>query len=267
MKSNKDYLLNKRFGKLIVTELLKNKKGRTICLCKCDCGNETKVEICNLVSGRTVSCGCRMKEINHQYSDIFGKKYHYLVVENKTDKRKDGMILWKCRCLKCGSYIEATKKQLDRGYVKDCGQHIFSDLIEKNVGNLKIISYDYNKCKYLCQCSCGNKTYVDRRNLITSHTKSCGCLQRKDNFERIEGAVPCMLTSKLSKRNTSGVKGVSQNRKSNWVAYITLKRKRYYLGEFKHKEDAVIARKNAEKKLYTPILEKHKHEKANKIST
>lgn len=76
-----------------------------------------------------------------------------------------------------------------------------------------------------------------------------------------------MLTSKLSKRNTSGVKGVSQNRKSNWVAYITLKRKRYYLGEFKHKEDAVIARKNAEKKLYTPILEKHKHEKANKIST
>lgn len=259
MKSIQNDLLNRRFGKLIVVEVIKNNKNRKVCRCKCDCGNETLVEISNLKSGRTVSCGCRMREINKQYADITGKKYHDLIVESKTNKRKDGTIVWKCKCLKCGKYIEATKKQLDRGYVKDCGNHNYQDLIGKRIGKLKVISYDKQKKKYYCHCSCGNYTYVERGNLITGHTKSCGCLQKQDNFERIDGVVPAMLTSKLSKRNTSGVKGVSQTKSGKWVAYITLRRKRYTLGRFENKLDAIKARKYAEEKLFKPILEKYEN--------
>lgn len=250
-------LINKRFGRLTVNEVVRNEKNRKICRCKCDCGNETFVEIANLKAGRTKICGCRMKEINSRYADITGKKYHNLIVESKTEKRKDKTVVWKCRCLKCGEYIEATKKQLDRGYVKDCGNHDHQNLLGKKIGRLQVLSFDEEKGKYFCKCSCGNYTYAERGNLITGHTKSCGCLQRQDNFTRIDGAVPPMLTSKLSKRNTSGYKGVSQTKKGRWVAYITLKRKRYTLGTFIKKEDAVKAREEAEEKLFYPILEKY----------
>lgn len=32
---------------------------------------------------------------------------------------------------------------------------------------------------WLCQCSCGNKTYVVTRNLLSGATKSCGCLRKE----------------------------------------------------------------------------------------
>src|SRR5699024_9454266 len=74
--------------------------------------------------------------------NIVGNIYHNLIVEEKTQKREDGSIVWKCRCLKCGNYIEATKKQLDRGYVKDCGNHKYDDLLRQKIGDLTVISFD-----------------------------------------------------------------------------------------------------------------------------
>lgn len=40
----------------------KSKSGKTLWLCKCDCGNYTHVPIDNLKSGNTKSCGCLQKE-------------------------------------------------------------------------------------------------------------------------------------------------------------------------------------------------------------
>lgn len=61
-------LTGQRFGKLIVLSLdhkeqayLSNGKKngfRAYYLCKCDCGNETIVQSCSLISGKTKSCGC-----------------------------------------------------------------------------------------------------------------------------------------------------------------------------------------------------------------
>lgn len=41
---------------------------------------------------RTVSCGCRGAEIANSYKNIVGKIYHDLIVEEKTEKREDGLI-------------------------------------------------------------------------------------------------------------------------------------------------------------------------------
>ena len=52
-------LLNKRFGRLLVLKRLENNKhGRTIWLCKCDCGNSIKVSGNSLLRKNTQSCGC-----------------------------------------------------------------------------------------------------------------------------------------------------------------------------------------------------------------
>ncbi|GBX89551.1 MULTISPECIES: AP2 domain-containing protein [Bacillales] len=232
--NKKDKLVGKRFGKLKVLSVYKKGKYKK-CKCICDCGNTTDVYYSNLVSGRTVSCGCRGAEIANSYKNIVGEIYHDLIVEEKTEKREDGLIVWKCRCLKCGKYIEATKKQLDRGYVKDCGNHKYEDLLGQKIGELTVISFDKNREKYLCQCSCGKSTYVSRSNLISRHTLSCGHLGNDRKYNYVDGALPYLLTGKVPSNNTSGVKGVSQTKSGKWVSYITLRKKRYTLGTFKKK--------------------------------
>lgn len=54
-------LTNKRFGKLIVLEMIKI-KGKSYCLCKCDCDNTKKIYASSLTRGATTSCGCYRKE-------------------------------------------------------------------------------------------------------------------------------------------------------------------------------------------------------------
>ena len=54
-------LTGKKFGKLQVIKR-SNRKG-AYWICKCDCGNISEVYSSNLISGRTVSCGCYLNEI------------------------------------------------------------------------------------------------------------------------------------------------------------------------------------------------------------
>ncbi len=56
-------LSNKRFGKLLVLELVGHAKDRNaLWKCQCDCGNIATVRSGNLVQGTTRSCGCLRKE-------------------------------------------------------------------------------------------------------------------------------------------------------------------------------------------------------------
>jgi hypothetical protein len=52
-----------RFGRLVAIERSGHTKTKKVLWrCKCDCGNETLVDSCSLVTGNTVSCGCYLKE-------------------------------------------------------------------------------------------------------------------------------------------------------------------------------------------------------------
>lgn len=99
---------------------------------------------------------------------------------------------------------------------------------------------------------------------MSGDTKSCGCLQQnyyknelanQMDKHRIEGTnVAYIKSDKLSKANTSGVKGVSKKKNGKWLAQITFKRKAYNLGTYEKKEDAIKARKEAEEKLHKNFL-------------
>lgn len=45
------------------------------------------------------------------------------------------------------------------------------------------------KVKWLCKCSCGNKTIVATGDLRSGHVKSCGCFNEEKRKERNEGNV------------------------------------------------------------------------------
>lgn len=55
-------LTGQKFGRLTVIKRAEKINNRIKWLCKCDCGNEKKVNSAELLSGNTKSCGCYQKE-------------------------------------------------------------------------------------------------------------------------------------------------------------------------------------------------------------
>ena len=56
------------------------------------------------------------------------------------------------------------------------------DLTGQRFGRLTVLHRDKPKNKrtiWLCKCDCGNEVAVEAYNLKTSHTQSCGCLQKE----------------------------------------------------------------------------------------
>lgn len=129
-----------------------------------------------------------------------------------------------------------------------------------------------------CKCDCGNITEVSAKNLTAAkgkNTRSCGCalkdyqrtkgtliLREEVKKDCVEGTKINSLSRKISINNTSGIKGVSwDKRKNKWIAQICFKRTNYNLGYYENIEDAAKARKDAEEKFFKPIIEKYKGEK------
>ncbi len=148
---------------------------------------------------------------------------------------------------------------MQRGEIRSCGclkEKQFH--IEKQVfGNLTVIEplnkkLDW-KTKWRCKCSCGQLCEVSYGNLSSGHTKSCGCLKRVESRTCVKGTIVECLKAKLAKNNTSGVKGVYRC-KGMWVAYITFRGKRHYLGTYDNLSEAALARKKAEDKYFFAVV-------------
>lgn len=54
-----------RYGRLVVLERYPTDRSDVYWKCRCDCGMEIAVRGSNLRYGRTRSCGCLRREINH----------------------------------------------------------------------------------------------------------------------------------------------------------------------------------------------------------
>jgi len=59
-----------------------------------------------------------------------------------------------------------------------------NDLINKKYNKLTVIGETKEKDKFgnklwICKCECGNSTIISTHNLISGHTKSCGCLHKE----------------------------------------------------------------------------------------
>ena len=112
-----DHLIGSIFTHLSVTGLSeqKNKRGsyNTVCVCLCDCGKETLVKPCNLISGRKKSCGCRMLK------DLTGSKFaSFTVIGEDVGNRSQGRM-WLCRC-ECGIIRSYASSQVRSKKITSC---------------------------------------------------------------------------------------------------------------------------------------------------
>lgn len=120
--------------------------------------------------------------------DITGKKFGRLTAMKDSGERKNGHVLWLCRC-ECGEYCKIRSATLINGHTKSCGCLKGRDIVGERFGKLLVIkeldkrAVNRNKM-WLCKCDCGQKQEVSTGRLRTGEVKSCGCLKYYYTGER-----------------------------------------------------------------------------------
>jgi len=146
------------------------------------------------------------------------------------------------------------------------------DLTGKQFGRLAVIERvgtDKNgKATWFCKCECGNSAIVNAHNLRCGDAKSCGCLRKETvaksrEIYHFDGTNIARIRShNLAKNNTSGVKGISFDKKrQKYVAQIRFRSRGIFLGRYSDINDAISARKEAEEKYFKPAIEAYKSSK------
>lgn len=103
-------------------------------------------------------------------------------------------VCWHVRC-ECGKEFDLRGDSLD-GNTLSCGclhKERFKkepeDYSGQQFGLLTALepTYKNNKRYWRCKCACGNITEIITTDLLSGHTKSCGCLQRYNNENNLIG--------------------------------------------------------------------------------
>ena len=113
--------------------------------------------------------------------DLIGKVFGKLTVIEKTNKKDNTCIVWKCRC-ECGSIKEVNTARLNNGNTRSCGclQNGFNNIKGKKFGKLTVIEQTkerrYGNIVWKCKCDCGKESLVIAPSLLSGSTTSCGCI-------------------------------------------------------------------------------------------
>lgn len=181
MAKKKD-LTGETYGRLkVIKEVPKEDRlGNSVTWeCLCECGRIHKARTSNLVSHKTLSCGC-IKSKNTR--GLVGKVFGALTVTHNNGMR-DGKsnMFWECVC-ECGRTSSVRAGDLLSGNTRSCGCHttLYPRGLEgKTFGSLTVIERveknSSGKTLWECSCFCGNTLQVPTGHLISEHTSSCGC--------------------------------------------------------------------------------------------
>lgn len=227
-----------------------------------------------------------MKDNSQREAEFAGQRWGRLVAispmgyQTKVwNGKKDRKALWLFRC-DCGKQKIMPINNVRYNNVRSCGclamEHV-ANLRKANIagqqfGRLTAIRPTEKRTKngsivWELSCECGNIVFKTVNELKTGRVLSCGCLYketrsqctsyRKDFIENT--SISSMVASKRPcASNKSGYTGVFLNKRNGrWQAYITYQRKRYDLGSFIEMDEAIQARKAAEKKLHDPVILEH----------
>ena len=131
--------------------------------------------------------------------DLTNQRFGRLTVQYPTEKRKNGCVVWHCVC-DCGNEIEVSSNNLRKRAVRSCGCYFKeqSSLIHKKsipigtvINELTVLEELSERTKagailYKCECSCGNTTIIEGRELRRGRIQTCGHLVSKGEKEILE---------------------------------------------------------------------------------
>ena len=201
-----------------------------------------------------------------KFIDQTGKRFGRLLAQKHLGRTKNLKQLWGCLC-DCGTYVEVTTQELNRGDTTSCGCYA-KERITKH-GGYKNSSYNtwramkrrcYNPKDKDFHKYGGVGIKVCARWLdYTTFVADMGEPQGDETLDRIDpygdytpencrwASLPVQARNqRLSSKNKSGHVGVSNVYADKWMAKITVNKQSFYSKVFGSFEEAVAARKNLE---------------------
>jgi hypothetical protein len=147
------------------------------------------------------------------------------------------------------------------------------NLIGQRFGKLLVIeragSTEKGNSLWLCRCECGNEKVYAGTWLKNGSITSCGCGKQEqiDNAKKmlstkhtIDNVQVPLVTKKVRTDSTTGHKGIVRKikrGKERFEAYITVDKKRKYIGSSTDINKAIELRKEAEQKYYGDVIKKY----------
>ncbi|WP_373750312.1 hypothetical protein [Jeotgalibaca porci] len=200
--------------------------------------------------------------------DLSGEVYGKLTVIKRVENDKHGKARWLCRC-ECGNESTPNGADLRSGKSRSCGcSHVTHGLSHHRTHNIftqmKERCYNPKHISYPWYGEKGveiHQGWLDDFSSFYNWAISNGYSDALE-IDRIDSAgdyTPnnCRWVTRTVQNvnqpnrvdNTSGVKGVKWNKsRKKWEANIDVNKKRHYLGLYDIFEEAVNARKEAEKR-------------------
>lgn len=166
------------------------------------------------------SCGCLNKQTRFKPAEIKGQRSGRLVALEPLEERKNGEVIWKCRC-DCGNMTEVAASKLISGEIRSCGCLLKEH--GKTIGAKNLKKFEKKDC-------------VDNTKLA-----SLSDTMPKNNTSGVKGVF-------------------WDSSREKWTAQIGFQGKNYRLGRYENIEDAEKARKSAEEEMFAPMLDKHEGE-------
>lgn len=159
-------LKGKKFGRLMVQNATEKRsyKGCVIWHCKCDCGNELDVASDDLLSGHSVSCGCKRKEWRKNIHETLHRVDNTCIEHlEKRNHRSDNTSGHQgVQCLKNGkyrAYIGFKGKRYHLGYYDSLSEAVEArEEAEEKLHMAYVKSYYecFNKADSDYQCAKGS---------------------------------------------------------------------------------------------------------------
>ena len=231
--------------------------------CICECGTQRDVLERTLVYGYSLSCGCAKANGKAELpaEDLSGRQFGDLLVLEAVQKRDRRYgPRWKCRCA-CGNEVEIPQHKLLSGAAHHCGCRTelrYRDIAGQQFGRMTALypleCADRRGSKiWRCRCECGNEIDIPYNRLLYGNTRSCGC-RKKEHSQVLNGyishvdgtSINHLRSKKVPANNSTGVKGVYQDKRGKYVARIAFQKKNYYLGAFSTLQEAAGVRREAE---------------------
>ena len=215
----------KTFGSLYVKSIAYIKNGHTHWNCTClNCGKNCIRNITDIVNRENPMCQQCTRDVKRddKKPNVIKKTKNYAIINNKVYVDKEDLP----KILKFHRHVCVGKRGYS--YIIYKGKYFF---LHRLIMDLP-------------------REYDEKTTLIVDHKNGNTLDNRKKNL-RVCKKEMNPINCKTYKNNTSGCKGVCwRKERRKWYAYLTYKKKRIHLGLYDNIENAIKARKSAEKKYY-----------------
>lgn len=236
-------LTGQRFGQLLVlSQSVKEFRGKrqSVCLCRCDCGQEKEVPVSALCRadgsippGATRSCGH-----TRTIGDISGQRFGRLTaVEPLPERNRAGEVVWRCRC-DCGGEKDVSAPQLKSGFVRSCGC-----MISEKMQKMSALGTPASHTP-----AAEKKRIESRFGEPESQRRKAEGIRLRSELEKTGAIIEerSINIAKIAAENPEGnnpFRGVCWNAsKQRWTAYCQVGKKRWASSRFRTPEAAKEAR-------------------------